>query len=149
VYLRWMFGSSRASIELLQKAVVALTEGLERSARDVRPTESADDLRGRVEDLERTRSLWEAEMEAQLLKAKGKYQAASNAESRARTQVAHYEKNAVEGDPDLREESEEERIERLYWRDVEAGQENGLPEMPLAVEARPSSKQAALRAKYS
>jgi len=144
-----MFGRSRATEEGLQAiaaAVKTLHDYIGASAQDV---EAVRILKDRVADLELSRAKGQAEIEAEVMKAKGKYQAASNAESRARTQAAHYEKNADAGAPDLREESEEDRLERLYWADVEASQANGLPDVPLPVETRRPSKRSALRMKYS
>jgi len=46
----------------------------------------------RLEELERTRAMWEAEMEALLLKANSTLKGAANAESRSRTMLKHAEK---------------------------------------------------------
>jgi len=46
----------------------------------------------RLEELERSRASWEAQMQAELQKADSTYKAAANAESRARTMERHAEK---------------------------------------------------------
>jgi len=95
----------------------------------------------RLEELERTRARWEAEMEALILKADSTLKSASNAESRSRTMLRHAEKIA---DP-FAEEGDE----------VEAPVPNGdaprIPEdrlQPVPVGVAPSNKAHALRAKW-
>jgi len=41
----------------------------------------------RLDELERTQAIWEAEMDARMMKADSKYKAAANAESRTRKQL--------------------------------------------------------------
>jgi len=53
----------------------------------------------RLEALERSRSLWEAEMEAEYLRADSKYKAAAAAESRARKQLDKLDPFPEEGEP--------------------------------------------------
>jgi len=52
----------------------------------------------RLDELERNRSIWEAEIEAGLLKADSKYKAAANAESRARKQLEKLDPFGEEGE---------------------------------------------------
>lgn len=52
----------------------------------------------RLDELERNRAIWEAEVEAGLLKADSKYKAAAAAESRAKRQVDKLDPFAEEGD---------------------------------------------------
>jgi len=61
----------------------------------------------RLEDLERTRAHWEAEMEAMMLKADSTHRSAQNAESRARTMQKNYERHFDPFDPDSAEDEAE------------------------------------------
>lgn len=54
----------------------------------------------RLNELERTRTLWEADVEALLQKADGKRHAAENAEARTRTMKKSYERFLDPLDPD-------------------------------------------------
>lgn len=96
----------------------------------------------RLEDLERTRARWEAEMEAILLKADSTLKSASNAESRSRTMMKHAEKLA---DPlDFESEVVEAAVPEGY---APGGEEEELQPLPLDVALTP--KEFALRAKFS
>jgi len=52
----------------------------------------------RLDELERNRSIWEAEMEAGILRADSKLKAAANAESRTRKQLEKLDPFIEEGD---------------------------------------------------
>jgi len=95
----------------------------------------------RLDDLERSRAKWEAEMEALLMKADSSYKSAANAESRARTMERRYEKDL---DP-LAEDSEEieDGLPEPYAR---AGEVEELYPLHLGVET--NNKTLALRAKW-
>jgi len=96
----------------------------------------------RLDEIERSRAMWEAEMEALVAQAKGTYQAANNAESRTRTMAKHYEKLS---DPlDLEGEEVETPISERY---APRGEEEGL--QPMRVAVAPDHKQNALRFKFS
>lgn len=96
----------------------------------------------RLEDLERTRAHWEAEMEAILLKADSTLKSASNAESRSRTMLRHAEKLA---DP---LDYEGEDVEgSLPQSDVQGSEEERLQPLPLGMALTP--KEIALRAKFA
>jgi len=95
----------------------------------------------RLEDLERTRARWEAEMEALILKADSTLKSASNAESRSRTMLRHAEKIA---DPfDEEGEGVEEALPRGNDPRIEAEQV-----LPLPLGLAPNNKAHALRAKW-
>ena len=82
----------------------------------------------RLEELERSRSLWEAEVRALILKAESTYRSASNAESRARTMEKAYEKHA---DP-FPEDGEE--LEETLPRGYEpTGEEEGVHAVPVGL----------------
>jgi len=93
----------------------------------------------RLDDLERSRSLWEAEMEAGFIRAESKYKAAAAAESRTRKQVDKL-------DPFTEDREEVEAgIPPEY---VEAGEAEGM--LPLRVGVAPrNSKARAVRHKFS
>lgn len=141
-----MFGRSREISEALQATVQALTVLADGG------NKTPDNVASRLEGLELSRAKWEAEMEAQLIKAQAKYQAASNAESRARTQVAHYEKIASDIDPHS-EATDDEAQEEGYWPDnlrhgdAEGGDAEGVHSLHVGVEA--GTKARAVRAKFS
>ncbi len=60
--------------------VASALQAVAESQREYAPSDE------RLDELERTRSIWEAEMEAGFMKAESKYKAANAAESRARKQ---------------------------------------------------------------
>jgi len=96
---------------------------------------------GRLEELERSRAKWEAEIDAYLLKADSTLRSANNAESRARTMRKHDQSNA---DPfgDDREEVEAPVPEGY----APIGPEEELQPVHVGVEASP--KEQRLRAKF-
>ena len=100
----------------------------------------------RLEELERSRAHWEAQMEAIMLKADSTLKSASNAESRSRTMMKHAEKLAdpfdIEG---------EEEPEGITPRDAPGGEAEGVQPVPLGLEEPQglTFKQIALRAKYA
>jgi len=97
----------------------------------------------RLEELERSRALWEVNMQALVLEAKGSYQAAANAESRARTMKRHHE-NA---DPFDTESPEGAEAEAVHLHHAPASEEESLHAMRLDV--APDHKAIALRYKFS
>ena len=95
----------------------------------------------RLEDLERTRARWEAEMEAMVLKADSTLKAAANAESRSRTMLRHAEKIA---DP-FADEGDEVEAPVLRGDDPRVEEE---PLLAMPVGLAPNNKAHALRAKW-
>ena len=127
------------------RGMVAALEGLQRSqAEDLELRRSSGDVEDRLSALETSRAMWEAEVEAEFMKAESSRQAAANAESRTRTMKRAYERNA---DPFLDDEPEEVVANRgvLPQQYVENGEAEGLPPVHMGVE---SPKQAILRAKF-
>jgi hypothetical protein len=141
-----MFGRSRATQEAFDKivtSVLALTAELKdgRGGRDY-----SEELAERVEGLELSRAKWEGEVEGLVLKAKGQYQAASAAESRARTKAKHEEPIAVEEPPRSEEEIEAQWAEYFSRRNGETSEEERVQPVPVGLEN--SGKAIALRSKF-
>jgi len=84
------FGVLQA-IRSLPGAIGALTLAIQDVAELAKETGPAE---ARLEELERSRASWEAEINAELMKADSTYKAAASAESRSRTMVKHAEKLA-------------------------------------------------------
>jgi len=122
----------------LTEAVNGLSEHI-RQARAVQAKSNPSEAR--LEELERSRALFEADMEALLMKAEGKLQAANNAESRTRTMKKSYEKLV---DPfDLDSEEVEAPVSGGY---APLGEEEGVQQ--LYMDVAPNNKTRALRAKF-
>jgi len=126
-------------VDGLAVAVLLVAEGLKALIEIEAEKGSADD---RLEELERTRAHWEAQMEAILLKADSTLKSASNAESRSRTMLRHAEKLS---DPlGLEGEEVEETVPEGH---VPRGEEERL--QPVRVDVALSPKELALRAKFA
>jgi len=94
-----------------------------------------------LEGLLLSRAKWEAEMEAQVLKADSALKSALNAESRSRTMMKHAEKLA---DPlDLEGEEGEEAIRPDY---AARSEEEGV--QPVRLDVAPNHRENALRYKF-
>lgn len=147
-----MFGVIRDLVESnrrLRIAILAVGEHLDKM--NSMPAEPVvldqSDLLSRLDDLERSRALWEATMEAELLKAESQYKSARNAESRARTMAASDEDN--EGDLPSAEE-----IAAAYREagivppgDASGGEGDGVQLVRTGVEGE-SAKASAVRFKF-
>lgn len=92
----------------------------------------------RLDELERSRSLWEADMEALMIRADSKYKAAANAESRTRKQLEKLDPFGEEGEP------VPTGIPPEY---AEVGEAEGLQPLPLGM-AEPSQRELAKRMKF-
>ncbi len=121
-------------------ALERIAAGLSGSLQAIRANEPSME---RLQDLERSRGLWEAEVEGILAKAEGKLKAAANAEARTRTMVKSYE-----NDLDPFGEDRVEIPERLPEVDADGFLAEEVLPMPESV-AVESKKQYALRAKFS
>jgi len=129
-----MFKTFRA----LTEAILRLINCLNALAAIQREQGPAED---RLDDLERSRSQWEAEVEGMLMKAEGKLQASNNAENRTRTMKKSYESLL---DPlDLDSEEEPEALPQRY---APIGEEEGL--QPVRVDVAPTFRQIALSRKF-
>ncbi len=95
----------------------------------------------RLDELERTRARWEAEIDAQLLKADSTLKSAANAESRSRTMLRHAEKIVDPFDEDG--EEVETVVSNGHDTRVEASE---VLEVPVGL--APNNKAYAQRAKW-
>jgi len=96
----------------------------------------------RLEELERSRVLWEADVEALLLKADSTLRSANNAEARARTMVRHVDDFIDPFDGDR-----EEVAEAVRPSDVAPSEEEAL--QPLHLGVAEDDRTRALIAKFS
>ena len=124
-----------------------IADALERLAASVTAAasrqQSTTALTDRIEDLERERGLWEADVEGLLAKAEGKLKASLNAEARERTMQR---KSADGFDPFLAPGEEIEAT--VPAGDATNGEAEELQQMRLDL-APISRKEYALRAKFS
>lgn len=95
----------------------------------------------RLQDLERSRGMWEADVEGLLAKAEGKLKAAANAEARERTMRKTYEADIDPFNIDGTEEQEE-----LLVGYAPPSQEEGV--QPVRVDVAPDYKAVALSRKF-
>jgi len=139
-----MFRAFRELSEGVRGMVVALDRLQHSQAEDLELRRSSGDMEDRLSALETSRAMWEAEVEADFLKAESSRQAAMNAESRTRTMKRSYEKYA---DPFDEDEPEELRPNRgvLPQPYVDNGQEEGVQPVRMGVEDK---KQTLMRAKF-
>lgn len=101
------------------------------------------ELRDRLDELERSRALWEAEVEGLMSKASSKYQQARNAEERTKTLVSN--------DQSSEDGVDDEAALTAYRRaiqdaDAEAGGGQEVPALRDGLEIPPISPQ--MKAKY-
>ena len=122
----------------LSEALLEVGRTLELAIEVQREAGPADE---RLEELERSRAHWEAQMEALILKADSTLKSASNAESRSRTMVRHAEKLvdpfSEEGDevPETAPRGDDPRIEAEEL-------------LPVPVGLATNNKAEAMRAKW-
>jgi len=124
-------------IRRLPDALHRLTSTIQALAELQRETGPAE---ARLEELERSRAMWEAEMGALIVKADSSFKAARNAEERARGMLKAYEK----ADP-FRDEGEEVETP-LRQPDAPRSEEEGL--LPMHLDMAPNNKAYALNAKW-
>lgn len=140
-----MFASVRryagAVLLCLQEAVIVFRE-----IRDALAGEGSQALRLRVDELERGRALWEAEVEGVLAKAQMSFRNARNAEERTRHMTREL---TPESDEDGADELEAELGKVLRLRDETRGGEEGVSPVRSGVErGRAGRKTAAQRYKF-
>lgn len=104
-------------------------------------------LKERMDEFDRGRALWEANMEAELLKADSKYKSARNAEERAKTHARGADEESIEIGHASPEELREAYRGWLPGADVEAGANGGVLALRSGVESV-SAKAQAVRAKF-
>lgn len=130
-----MFGTVKRLTEALE-CLVSATEALRGSvveARDWSATQG--NVEARIEELERERHLFQAEIHGELLKAQAEYRKAGNAEKRAQTAAER-----GDGFGDGSDESSEEFLERYQaWLRTQ----NGAGGPPLEVPALRAEVEAA------
>jgi len=127
------------------RGMVAALEGVQRlKADELELRRASGDMEDRLSALETSRAMWEAEIEAEFMKAESSRQAAANAESRTRTMKRSYEKYADPFDDDEPEEVVTNRgiIPQQY---ADNGEEEGMSPVHMGVE---DPKQALMRAKF-
>jgi len=126
----------RRATEALERIAVALNGALRSNEASQLPME-------RLQELERSRAMWEADVEGLLQRAEGKLRAAANAEARERTM-----RKFDEDDADPFAEDSPEVESRIQDEDAEAGATEGMH--VLSMDVAPESRKAyALRMKYS
>ena len=122
-------------ISRLPDAIHRLTATVQAFVQLERDTGSTDE---RLEELERSRALWEAEMEAMVMRVESRYKAAAAAEGRARK---------LSDKIDLFDQDREEVETPVPGNDASPSEEEEVHPMYLGL--APNSKAYALRAKYS
>ena len=124
-------------------------DALERVAASIlaasRNREETGDMMERLDQLERERTMWQADVEALLLKAEGKLQAANNAEARTRTMKRSYERFLDPLDPDS-DEAQTPPRDRPQSDDAPPFAEEEL--LPMRVGLETNTKAHAVRAKW-
>lgn len=139
-----MFGTIRKLLEALQHISAALSEIDYRLRELTIQHDEGPPLLARVEELERTRELWEATAEATLTRGTTEFNKARAAEERSKTVLKNAE--ALAGSDDG-EEGLPEWYENLLRGNVEAGPEEGVP--PVSAHVAPHTRNsAALAAKF-
>lgn len=144
-YQSGMFRRFRATLEALQGIAAAIEDSNEIARNSLEGLTTDAHLSGRVDELERARGKWEADVEAVFLKADAKLKASNNAESRARTMLNHAEKFAPEDRPEGEEGIEPEPYE-VYGGDAEGVEEAGVQPVHVGVEISPKAR--AMRHKF-
>jgi len=130
-------------LEDFRRAVDALERiaaGLNGAVRAMHDTEPSTE---RLDELERSRALWEANVEGLLQKAEGKLKAQNNSEARERQMKKSYEDDLDPFPPDS-----EEIQETFPQGDAPPGFEEEVQPLRLGMETV-SPRQLALRHKYS
>ena len=92
-----MFKTFRGLTEALRGVIVALDRLQRTNAEELELRRVSGDMEQRLAELEGSRAIWEAEIQADWLKAEGSRQASMNAEARTRTMKKYIEKNSSAG----------------------------------------------------
>ncbi len=138
------------TIKRLSDTIQDLTEGVTQliaMLSELPQVSTTDDgALARLDALEVRQSVWEAECEAQLVKADSKYKSARNAEERSRT-MAKRDAETSEGSEDGMAEIQE-ALEQIHLQNqhAEGSQENGVQQLRPDLGSHP--KATALRAKF-
>ena len=139
-----MFQAFRTLSEAVRGLVIALNRLERTNAEELELRRAAGDMEERLATLEGSRAIWEAEIQADFLKAEGSRQAAMNAESRTRTMKKYIEKNS---DPfDLDSDQTSAPVENVVpLPNVNSSEAEGMYSLPMGVEEQ---KQQVIRAKF-
>jgi len=125
----------RRATDALERIATALNGALRSNQASTLPLE-------RLQELERSRSLWEADVEGLLQKAEGKLRAAANAEARERTMKDFHEDDVDPFPPDSPEVEariQDDDAENVFAEEV----------LPVPVDVAPETRKAfALRMKF-
>jgi len=138
------------NIKRLSESVQDLTEGVTQlivMLSELPQNSTTDDgALARIDALEVRQSVWEAEMDAQLIKADSKYKSARNAEERSRTMAKQNEEIGEGSEDGMAEIQEALQQIHLQNQHAEGSQENGLQHVRPDLGIHP--KATALRAKF-
>lgn len=141
-----MFRAFRGFTDAVQSLVIVLQGLASLLSRHLKVQEASGTLRERVDDLERTRAQWEAQVEADMLKAESKYSSVRNAEERTRKMAKVYEA-AGEGDEGGEDSGVAEALRQLILQgNVDTGEDQELPAVHPSLEF--DGKSQALNAKW-
>jgi len=136
-----------ASIKALSASAQALAVALEHIGTvlpDVLEAwKSVEPLEQRLAELERGRSQWEAQVEAEFVRAESKFKQARNAEERTRTMAANAKALA---DSDEGEDAVRDEYLEFLRSNGEAVGDEGLPTLPTPVAVDPKAR--AIAAKF-
>ena len=139
-----MFKTFRGLTEALRGVIVALDRLQRTTAEELELRRVSGDMEQRLAELEGSRAIWEAEIQADWLKAEGSRQASMNAEARTRTMKKYIEKNS---DPfDLDSDQTSTPVQDVVpLANVNSSEAEGMYSVPMGLE---DQKQQVLRAKF-
>lgn len=144
-----MFGRIRSHVSSFVQALGGVAVGLDRIAgllAALVEREGSADLADRVDALERSRALWEAEIEGEAQRAESKFRLARAAEERTRAMARSV---TEEGDDEGLDDIPEQYRRLLSERDGEGGSEEGLqPVREVVGPSRQERKNALRRYKF-
>lgn len=132
----------RALSETLQRLVDALDTIGHHLAEVLTRWDSQGEHSDRLLKLEMSRDAWEAQVEAEFLKADSRYKAARSSEERARTMVTHAE--AFAGD-DEGDEDGLRAIQELLAENAEGSEDGQVPELREVVAVSPKVRAQQLK----
>lgn len=143
-YARDILTVHQDTVAALERVRVAVAAAAERQGHPI-PQNDLDDLRGRLDELERRRALWEAEVEGTLQKAEAAWRGARSAEERARYMARKRDADDDEGDQEELDLPEQYR-QALAAAHGDGGQANGMSGVRPGVGPARAANRAAQRA---
>ena len=138
-----MFGNLRSLSYGVQDLGAALRHIAEVLPEVLSALKTAEPLEARLAELERGRSQWESQVEAELLRADSKFKQARNAEERTRTMAANAKALA---DSDEGEDAVRDEYLEFLRSNGEAAGDQEVPTLPAPVAFDPSAR--AIEAKF-